>query len=175
MTPEKVSTPLVEVKADEPQDEHEEAEEQGEEGEEGEEETEAPTSGRAKRGVARKNVRRARGRRGAAARARVVSTRLHGTRRLPAAAAAPPAVDKEENNTTLEETISTEPEESPKKSIGKPKVEEKPSSQKESVTRSQERSNETTAVPAPADSGSNVRVSGRKKNFVRALLSSSLG
>ena len=167
MTPEKVSKPLAEVKVDEPLEENEE---QGEEDQEAEEETEAPTSGRAKRGVARKNVRRARGRRGAAAaRARVVSTRLHGTRRLPAAAPAS-AGNKEENNTTLEETISTEPEESPKKSISKPKVEEKPSSEKESATRSQERTNEASTVPASAENASNVRVSGRKECFLHAFL-----
>ena len=53
------------------------------------------------RGVARRNVRRARGRRGGAAgRARVVSTRIHGGRRN---AILPATTNNEENNTTLEE------------------------------------------------------------------------
>ena len=64
------------------------------------------------RGVARKNARRARGRRGAASRARVVNTRIHSGRRQPVV---PPTTSNEENNAILEETINTETEESPKK------------------------------------------------------------
>ncbi len=85
------------------------------EGEGEEEETEESTvvSGRGQRGVPRRAARRARGRRGGGAtRARVVSTRIHGGRRH---AALPTTNDHEDNNATLEETVNTESEESPKK------------------------------------------------------------
>ncbi len=133
------------------------SENQPDEGEDGEEELEAeksaPTSGRPQRGIPRRAARRARGRRGGATRARVVSTRLHSGRRN---AITPSTLDKEDNNATLEETVTTETEESPKKSTT-PIVERK--------------SNETKSVtPAPVDdtsatsqtnSGSTVRVSGK--------------
>lgn len=99
------------------------------------------------RGVARKNVRRARGQRAAAARARVVSTRLHGGRRQVPTRSKPVV---EETNTTLEETVNTETEESPKKPTRTSPVKEKkstvPTPPKEESTQ------ENTA--------SNVRVSG---------------
>ncbi len=106
----------------------------------------APVSGR---GVPRKHARRARGRRGGAAgRARVVSTRIVGGRRQ---AIVPPATVQEDNNATLDETVSTETEESPKKTITTPEVKE----EKASVTPKQESSQ--------TDSASNVRASGRKR------------
>ncbi len=98
------------------------------------------------RGVARKNVRRARGRRGAAARARVVSTRIHGGRRQPIL---PPTIANEGNNTTLEETVNTETEESPKKSNLTPEIKEK----KSTVVPNKESSQTNTS--------SNVRISGK--------------
>ncbi len=124
---------------------------------EGEEELEAdesvPTSARPQRGIPRRAARRARGRRGGATRARVVSTRLHGGRRN---AIIPSTLDNDDNNATLEETVTTETEESPKKSAT-PIVEQQ--------------LNETKSViPAPVDdtsatsqtnSGSNIRVSGK--------------
>ncbi len=112
-----------------------------------EEETEESTPMSSGRGVARKNVPRARGRRAAAARVRVVSTRIHGGRRNPIL---PPTIDTEENNATLEETVSTETEESPKKTIATPKVEEKKSKKSETVT------------PSQINTDSNVRVSGKR-------------
>ena len=119
-------------------------------GEDNEEETEGAVavSGR---GFPRKTARRARGRRGAGGRARVISTRLHSGRRNPIP---PPAIKTEENNATLEETVSTEPEESPKKTIQTPEVKERRSRKKdEPVTPS--------AETASADTSSNVRVSGK--------------
>jgi hypothetical protein len=98
------------------------------------------------RGVARKNVRRARGRRGAAARARVVSTRIHGGRRQPIL---PPTIANEGNNTTLEETVNTETEDSPKKSNLTPEIKEK----KSTVVPNKESSQTNTS--------SNVRISGK--------------
>jgi hypothetical protein len=98
------------------------------------------------RGVARKNVRRARGRRGAAARARVVSTRIHGGRRQPIL---PPTIANEGTNTTLEETVNTETEESPKKSNLTPEIKEK----KSTVVPNKESSQTNTS--------SNVRISGK--------------
>jgi len=111
-----------------------------------EEETEesALVSGR---GVARKNVRRARGRRGAAARARVVSTRIHGGRRH---AIVPSTVTNEGNNTTLEETVNTETEDSPKKSNLTLEIKEK----KSTVVPNKESSQTNTS--------SNVRISGKR-------------
>lgn len=105
------------------------------------------------RGVARRNVRRARGRRGAAGRARVVSTRIHGGRRP---AVVHPKVTSEENNATLEETINTETEESPKKStLPSETKEEKPT-----IPPNQESSQTNT--------GSNVRISG-ERNLLNIL------
>jgi hypothetical protein len=128
------------------------AEENQEEDEEEETEKSAPVSGRGGRGVARRNVRRARGRRGTAARARVISTRIHGGRRN---AILPSTVNNEENNTTLDETVSTETEESPQKTISTPKIEGK-----ETVTPKPAVTNDTS-LSSQTDTGSNVRVSGK--------------
>lgn len=102
---------------------------------------------RGQRGVPRRAARRARGRRGgaAAARARVVSTRLHSGRRN---APIPTTNNAEDNNATLEETINTETEESPKKTTT-PVVEQKT----------------TPATPTEdtSASNSNIRVSARIK------------
>lgn len=117
-----------------------------------------PVSGRGQRGVPRRAARRARGRRGGATRARVVSTRLHSGRRN---AAIPATIDTEDNNATLEETINTEAEESPKKSstaiataTATPSVEQKsiPSTPATPISES--------SSPSQPNSGSNVRVSG---------------
>ncbi|CAF0802390.1 unnamed protein product [Adineta steineri] len=132
-------------------EQEEEEEVEAEEAEEAEES--GPVTGR---GVARRNVRRARGRRrGTAARARVVSTRILGGRRNPVV---PPTTSNEENNKTLEETVNTEPEESPEKPVSAPVVKEKKPRKNETSTPNQE-SNQT-------DAGSNVRVSARIKDRI---------
>jgi len=133
-------------------------ENQQEEGEEEEEEEtveSAPVSGRGQRGVPRRAARRARGRRGGATRARVVSTRLHGGRRN---AILPSTIDNEDNNATLEETVNTETEESPKKSTTTtktPVVEQKPIASAPTTPAGE------TSSPSQINSGSNVRVSGK--------------
>jgi hypothetical protein len=128
--------------------------EEGEGGEEEEEETEesSPVSGRGQRGVPRRAGRRARGRRGGATRARVVSTRIHRGRRN---ALVPSTLDSEDNNATLEETVNTETEESPKKPTT-PVVEQK-SNETKSITPTPA---DQTSLPSQTNSGSNVRVSG---------------
>ncbi|CAF5076876.1 unnamed protein product, partial [Rotaria magnacalcarata] len=131
-----------------------EEEEEGDEPEaEEEEEIEEPAvvSGRGQRGIPRRTARRARGRRGGAARARVVSTRLHAGRRN---AILPPTIDKESNNTTLEETVNTETEESPKKP-SKIEVERK-QNDTQPITPTPV---EETALTSQANANSNVRVS----------------
>ncbi|CAF2021315.1 unnamed protein product [Rotaria magnacalcarata] len=135
-----------------------EEEEEGDEPEaEEEEEIEEPAvvSGRGQRGIPRRTARRARGRRGGAARARVVSTRLHAGRRN---AILPPTIDKESNNTTLEETVNTETEESPKKP-SKIEVERK-QNDTQPITPTPV---EETALTSQANANSNVRVSARIK------------
>ncbi|CAF3601293.1 unnamed protein product [Rotaria socialis] len=132
-----------EEEADEPEVEEEEIEEPG------------VVSGRGQRGIPRRTARRARGRRGGAARARVVSTRLHAGRRN---AILPPTVDKESNNTTLEETVNTETEESPKKPSG---IEvERKQNDTQPITPAPV---EETASTSQANANSNVRVSARIK------------
>ncbi|CAF1197828.1 unnamed protein product [Adineta ricciae] len=148
------SAPVVETESASiiKKEDQDEEEEEAAGGEENEEETEgaAAVSGR---GFPRKTARRARGRRGAGGRARVISTRLHSGRRNPIP---PPAIKTEENNTTLEETVNTEPEESPRKTILTPEVKERRSRKKdEPITPS--------AEAASADTSSNVRVSARIK------------
>ncbi|CAF3611257.1 unnamed protein product [Rotaria socialis] len=132
-----------EEEADEPEAEEEEIEEPG------------VVSGRGQRGIPRRTARRARGRRGGAARARVVSTRLHAGRRN---AILPPTVDKESNNTTLEETVNTETEESPKKP-SRIEVERK-QNDTQPITPAPV---EETASTSQANANSNVRVSARIK------------
>ncbi|CAF1392442.1 unnamed protein product [Rotaria sordida] len=106
------------------------------------------------RGVARKNVRRARTRRGGGTttRARVISTRLHGGRSHPIL---PPIIDNQGNNTTLEETVSTETEETPKKTNLTSEIKSK-TPKKTGIMTPTEQSNQTN-IP------SNIRVSARIK------------
>ncbi|CAF4679914.1 unnamed protein product, partial [Rotaria sp. Silwood2] len=105
------------------------------------------------RGVARKNVRRARSRRGGLTRrARVVSTRLHGTRHH---TILPQIINKQINNTTLEQTVNTETEESPKKINLISEIKSKTPKKTEIVIQT-ELSNEI-------NSPSNIRVSARIK------------
>ncbi|CAF1294111.1 unnamed protein product [Rotaria sordida] len=106
------------------------------------------------RGVARKNVRRARTRRGGGTttRARVISTRLHGGRSHPIL---PPIIDNQGNNTTLEETVSTETEETPKKTNLTSEIKSK-TPKKTGIMTPIEQSNQTN-IP------SNIRVSARIK------------
>jgi hypothetical protein len=146
------------------------------EGDDGEHEEEAPpeesaaVSGRSQRGLPRKAARRARGRRGggAAARARVVSTRLHGGRRN---AAVPASIDNDVNNATLEETVNTETEESPKKVAKTPDVEQKSTEPKLAVS-AEAMSADEAAASSQTDAGSNVRVSGKAYCYIheRSLL-----
>jgi hypothetical protein len=132
-------------------------ENQEDEGEDAEEELEteesAPTSGRPQRGIPRRAARRARGRRSGTTRARVVSTRIHGGRRN---AIIPSTLDNEDNNATLEETVNTETEESPKKPTT-PIVEGK-SNETKSVTPTPV---DETSATSQTNSGSNIRVSGK--------------
>lgn len=137
----------------------EEEDVEGEEAEEGEEEgAEEPVvgTGRGQRGIPRRNARRARGRRGgAAARARVVSTRLHAGRRN---AVASIAVENESINATLEETVNTEAEETPKRrsrAPATPKALETQPTQPVTTAPAEE-----TSSPNQANAASNVRVSG---------------
>ena len=124
-----------------------------------EEEEEEPeeslaVAGRSQRGLPRRAARRARGRRGgAAARARVVSTRIHGARRN---AAVPSSIDNDVNNATLEETVNTETEDSPKKVAKTPDVEQKPT---------EETSAGEPAASSQTDAGSNVRASGTTRLY----------
>ena len=150
------------------ENQQEEVEGEGD-GQEEEEETEdsGAISNRGQRGVPRRAARRARGRRGGATRARVVSTRIHGGRRN---AALPSSVIAEDNNATLEETVNTETEESPKKSIATtPEVKQK-SSETKPVTPTPTTPADETSVPSQTNSGSNVRVSGKKKFSAKKLL-----
>lgn len=127
------------LETSETQEEELEGEEAEEEIDETTEETAdtATSTTRGQRGVPRRAVRRARGRR---AGARVVSTRLHAGRRN---APIPKTNSIEDNNATLEETVNTEAEESPKK-IATPVV--------------------TEAKTTPSTStDSNIRVSGKFK------------
>ena len=134
-------------------------EEEGEEEGEGEESS-PNASARPRRGVARKNARRARGRRGAAARARVLSTKIRGTRRQAQPTTTTTTTD---NDATLEETVTTEPEESPKKSAPvTPEVKETRS--KKTPVKEQKKDDDdppATTEPATTTSASTVRVSGR--------------
>lgn len=133
------------------------AEDEQAQGEDEEPDEAVVTTGRGQRGLPRKGARRARGRRGgAAARARVVSTRLHSTRRTGAAAAAAPSVEDDGNNATLEETVNTETEESPKKAAKTPDVEQKPV-----PTTPVAPSTDEPAASSQTNTGSNIRVSGK--------------
>ena len=116
----------------------------------------SPVSDRVQRGVPRRAARRARGRRGAAARARIVSTRLHGARRN---ALVPPVNDNESNNTTLEETVTTETEESPEKTSTSHVEQESCLTQPITATPADE-----TSSPSRTTSGSNIRVSGKSES-----------
>ena len=120
--------------------------------EELEEEESATGPSHAPRGVPRKNARRARGRRVAGARARVVTKRLHGGRRNPVP---PSTID---NDATLEETINTDSEEPPMQSTAASELEQKPSAAESKI--------DTTAVTA--NGTSTVRVSGNRA-FVSLL------
>ena len=133
--------------------------EEGDEEEEEETKEVGPVAGRGQRGVPRRAASRARGRRGGATRARVVSTRIHGGRRP---AAVPAATGDEGNNATLEETVNTETEESPKKSIKTPDVEQKPKEIKSISSISTIPAEETSSSSQP-NGGSNVRVSGKNE------------
>ena len=131
--------------------------------EEGGDETEesAPTSGRTQRGVPRRAARHARGRRGGAARARVVSTRIYGGRRN---ASVPAATNSEDNNATLEETVTTETEDSPTKATAT--AVERKSSEIKPDTSTQ--ADETSAT-SQTNSGSNIRVSGTDNLMISDL------
>lgn len=152
-----VSPSTLDIEENQPREP--EAEGENEEGDEEVEES-APVSGRGQRGVPRRAARRARGRaRGGATRARVVSTRLHGGRRN---VALPTTNSAEDNNITLEETLTTETEESPKKPTSKvttPVVEQK------SVPTTPATPVDETQPSSQPTSGSNIRVSGMKILF----------
>ncbi|CAF0728236.1 unnamed protein product [Adineta steineri] len=123
--------------------------------EETEESSSVSTRG-GQRGVPRRAGRRARGRRGGATRARVVSTSLHRGRRN---VTVPSTMDDEANNVTLEETVNTETEDSPKKSIKTPDVEQKPINTQPTTPTTAD----VPSLPDQANSSSNVRVSARIK------------
>lgn len=125
--------------------------------EEGEADESAPATGRGQRGMPRRAARRARGRRGGAARARVVSTRLHSARRNPTV---PPTINNESYNTTLEETVNTEAEESPKKSATSSVELKRMDTQPINEPTPAETSLSNQTTPA-----SNVRVSGKIKEM----------
>ena len=141
----------------EPEDEEEQEEDEEKEAAE----KTGAVAGRGQRGMARRNARRARGRSrrgGAAARARVVSTRIYGGRRN---AVVPSTADNDENNATLEETIQTETEESPKKASQPPVEEETKSEDTQPIPATPEVPEKGTSLPSQNTSGSNVRVSGK--------------
>jgi hypothetical protein len=122
-----------------------------------------PVASRGHRGIARRNARRARGRRGGATRARVISTRIHGGRRP---AALPSAIDNEDNNATLEETVNTETEESPKKSTIPSQTEPKPVETQPLTEPTSATPIDETSLSSHTNAGANVRVSGKTQTFI---------
>lgn len=116
----------------------------------------------AKRGMPRRNVRRARGRRGtgAAGRARVVSTKIYGGRRNQIA---PASADNADNNATLEETIQSENEESPQKTTTTRlnDVESKTNEAEPTVSSVAETKNTETTETSETSANTNIRVSGK--------------
>jgi hypothetical protein len=73
----------------------------------------------------------------------------------------PSKIDDEGNNATLEETVNTETEESPKKSIKTSDVEQKSNETKATIPPPVTPA-DNTSLPSQIDSAGNVRVSGKK-------------
>ena len=127
--------------------------------EDGEAEEEGQVIGRTGRGVPRRNARRARGRRAAASgRARVVSTRIYGGRRN---VVLPESTAQENNNTTLEETIQSETEESPKKSADVMPDTQPIAEATQPIVQAPETPSKDNETTNQTSSSSNIRVSGK--------------